>query len=180
MDFSITTIYLVYSWLFPFLLFGISCNWPRTTWKFYMEFLFFVLRKTIPPKISVTSIIQLILLRHIFTMWTRCFSFRYKNTQQATFCCGHDSCLCTRQRMGTWWVRLAAKLVLRGRPTSFKRSMKRHPRVVSVTGNSPSLWNCIRWRLRADAKCLVIKPKRWRHTRLPVFSLTTGTIYMSL
>ena len=40
MDFSITTIYLLYSWLFPFLLFGISCNCPRTTWNFYMEFLF--------------------------------------------------------------------------------------------------------------------------------------------
>jgi len=82
--------------------------------------------------------------------------------------------------MGTWWVRRAAMLVLRGRPTSFKRSMKRHPRVVSVTGNSPSFCNCICWRLRADAKCLVIKLKRWQHMRPPVFSLTTGTIYVTL
>jgi len=51
-----------------------------------MEFLFFCPEEAIFfLKFSVISQINRILLRHIFIMWTRCFSFRYKNTQQALF-----------------------------------------------------------------------------------------------
>lgn len=167
MDFSITTIDVVYSRLFLFLLLVYHVIVVVRLKNFTLYFYFPVLSKR-NFILKVFSYVDDSPYRVAACLYPidMLLNFRYKNTRKAAGFCGSQySYLRGRQRIGTWWVFSPAILaVFRGRLSSFKLSMKGHSRVISVNGEFTYLLKL--HSLTSEEGCytfFIYHSEKWRH-----------------